>query len=58
MEAKDFQLPIEGSLSKLALLHTQHEAEPSGQITAKAKPGKTLAKSLQKKKKPEHKKKK
>lgn len=50
MEAKDFELPIEGSLSKLALLHIQHEEEPSHQVEATAKNAKNPTKSLEKKK--------
>ena len=49
MEAKDFELPIEGSLSKLALLHIQHE-ELSKQIDVTAKKTKFPLKSDMKKK--------
>lgn len=50
MEAKDFELPIEGSLSKLALLHIQHEEELSRPVEATAKNSKGPTKSLEKKK--------
>ena len=50
MEAKDFELPLEGSLSKLALLHTQHEEELPKSISYTPKSENKSEKSLQKKK--------
>ena len=57
MEAKDFELPLEGSLSKLALLHTQQEEQPKS-ISHLQKPKNNPEKSLQKKRKSSSKKKK
>ena len=50
MEAKDFELPIEGSLSKLALLHIQQEAEQSRPAEPIVKTVKSPVKSYEKKK--------
>jgi hypothetical protein len=58
MEAKDFELPIEGSLSKLTFLPTQQQEEQPITVTKESTSPNKLSKSFQKNKKSISKKKK
>jgi hypothetical protein len=58
MEAKDFELPIEGSMSKLTLLLNQQQEEQANTVSKESIPTNKLIKSFQKNKKSISKKKK
>lgn len=58
MEAKDFELPIEGSMSKLTLLLNQQHEEQANAVSKESTSPNKLSKSLQKNRKAISKKKK